>query len=450
MIGVNLLKFITKLLKYLARIKTANLSLFLIYFVFLIPINIRAQKLKSVNLQEYGAITTKEINETIKKAINDIEGKCLILPSINLDLNNIIIKNKKNFALTGSLENYISCKNFQINSCSNFEISNIFIKGTIKKFTYFDIIGNCNSFTIHDCKFTSEKDKNNKYTFYGIHVKGNNSNNNINYNNSPRNFKIYNNEVNNTKYNGILVHAHCSNYIINNNIVNNAQCIGIESEGRLGGNSNTTVHPCKNGIIKNNIIKNCGDWGILVNWTSNLLIYNNETINCHGCFLSIGCKNVVVNKNSFEGNRKGFEISQEFFSLQKGYNTNIIVTNNIIKCMARAENRAVLDIRHAKDIKVNKNNIISIYKDNTAYISVGSSQKIKIKNNTFKHSDKMLPFTILMNNVIDPETLDEVKEMNNYKITIKNNRFFNIEENSNYNNLRLNSISAKIKNKYIK
>lgn len=228
-------------------------------------------KLQKVYLSKYGDTNVTNINRTLCKAISHINGKCLILPNNNIDLEDIVIKNKSNFEIEGRGK-VIICGKFIIENCSNFQVKQLNLKGTIKKFTYFDVIGDCSNFSIHNCTFDSDKDKNNLNTFYGIHVHCDFSNNNNNFSNSPRNFSIYNNTVSNAKYDGILVHASCSNFTIRDNIVRSAGCIGIEVEGRLGGNDKTSVCGCKNVNIINNKISNCGDWGFLLMWVKNIVV----------------------------------------------------------------------------------------------------------------------------------------------------------------------------------
>lgn len=390
--------------------------------VFSIDMNAKDTK-KVVYLTDFGDTSTINIDSTFKKAISQIDGKCLILPDKDLLCGDIIIEGKKNFVIRGSKNNLVSCKRFQIKNSSNFEILNLQEYGTRKKFSYFDVIGDCHNFYIHNCSFDSEKDSVNNNTFYGIHVHSDFTNQKFNETNSPRDFKISNNLVKNTKYDGILVHSCCTNFKVENNIIENPQCIGIEVEGRTGGNKNTEVHWCRNGKIVNNKITNCGDWGILLMWADNLTVSNNISKDALGCFLSIGCKNSKITNNVFEGKQKGFEISQEFYSVKKEINDNLIISNNIIRGRARATNRGVLDIRHSKNIHIFKNAITSYFFESSAYLSVASSQSINIDENKFYLYDKPLSTGVLLDNVADPETNEKINFLDIKKLVISNNHF---------------------------
>lgn len=382
-----------------------------------------------VYLTDFGDTSPNNIDSTFKKAIAQIDGKCLILPDKDLLCGDIIIEGKNNFVIRGSRNYLVSCKHFQLKNSSNFEILNLKEFGTRKNFSYFDVIGDCHNFYIHNCSFNSEKDSVNNNTFYGIHVRCDATNPGFNETNSPRNFKISNNLVKNSKYDGILVHSCCTNFTVNNNIVENPQCIGIEVEGRTGGNNSTEVHWCRNGKIVNNKISNCGDWGILLMWADNLTISNNISKDALGCFLSIGCKNSKITNNVLEGKQKGFEISQEYYSVNKGFNDNMIISNNIIKGRARSNNRGVLDIRHSKNIHIFNNKITAYYFDSSAYLSVASSQSVKINGNNFYLYDKPLSAAVLIDNVVDPETKEKIKALNIKKLTISYNHFGKTEKN---------------------
>lgn len=384
----------------------------------------RCVNLQDVMLSDYGLVDSVNIIQTINKAVSDINGKRLILPNSVINVDDVIIEGKSHFVIVGSKTHPIVCKNFRISDCHDFDLSNLYIKGTKEKFATFFIVGDCEKFQIHDCLFDSEKDSDGNNTFYGVHVITDENKPLFNYHNSPRNFKIYNNAVNNTRYDGILTHAYCSNFVIENNVVNNASCIGIEVEGRLGGNNNTTVHPCKNAIIRNNQIRNSGSWGMLLMWVDNIKVYNNKSYNAIGAFLSIGCSNLLIQKNYFEGKLLGFEISQEYFKILNGINNDVRVFDNRILAMARGENRGVVDIRHARNILIKKNVITSYYRDKTAYISLASCQGVTIKNNKFEYKDKPLHDLYYRTNVVDPETQNEVpeldiKDINSQKIVLR-------------------------------
>lgn len=393
---------------------------FLLLFIIL---SSKLYALQKVSLEKYGDIKTEEVTTVLQKAFNDIENKCLILPKDILNANNLTIENKSNFKIIGSLS-ILQCGKFEIKNCNQFEIEKLKIYGTKKKFAYFNIVGNCNNFSIHHCKFNSEKDDKGNNTFYGIHIKCDNNNSQKSYTNSPRFFKIYQNEIKNTRYDGILIHALCSNFNVYKNTVDSAQCIGIEIEGRLGNNKNTSVYPCKNGRIYKNDITNCGDWGILLMWAHNIQIYKNISKNNIGCFLSIGCTNSSIYQNFLEGIKKGFEISQEYYSISKGINDSIWIYNNKITGKPRAEKRGVIDIRHAQNIYFEKNKIICIHNKNSGCFSIASARNIYIKSNHIQNFNEIYFSKILSYETPDPE--------NNQLYPIKSEK--NIIENNIFNN----------------
>lgn len=386
----------------------------LILFALLSSMNISASKhkLKEVQLSDYGLIDSLHISQTVEKAISDIDDKQLLLPRQPIDIGIISIRGKSHFAIVGSKEHPITCKDFRIDDCNDFDLSGLYIKGTKEKFSTFYIVGDCERFQIHDCRFDSEKGKDGHNTFYGIHIITDTKKPNYGFHNSPRQFRIYDNNVRNTRYDGILAHAYCSDFIIEKNTIVGAECIGIEIEGRLGGNKSTTVHPCKNATVRNNIMYNCGDWGILLMWTDNVMVRNNECINSYGAFLSIGCTNLRVKNNLFEGTNKGFEVSQEWYRVSNGINNQIVVTRNLIKAKARGANCGVIDIRHARNVKVKKNKITSLYRDKTAYVLLASCQNIMIDKNKFSFDKQPLGNTILKMNLPSPENGVEVPELN--------------------------------------
>lgn len=398
-----------------------NIRLY-IFLLFAI-VNSQLYALQKVSLEKYGDIKTEDVTSILQKAFNDIENKCLILPRGILNVNNLTIESKNNFKIQG-FSTILQCKKIEIKNCSQFEIENIEIYGVKNKFAYFNIIGNCHDFSIHDCYFNSEKDEKGNNTFYGIHIICDNNNSQKSYTNSPRFFDIYKNKIKNTRYNGILIHALCSNFNVYNNTVDSAQCIGIEVEGRLGNNKNTSVYPCKNGNIYNNNITNCGDWGILLIWSHNINVYKNICKNNIGCFLSIGCTNTSIYQNFLVGIKKGFEISQEYYSIDKGINDNIRIYNNKIIGKPRAENRGVIDIRHAQNIFFEKNKITCIYRKNGSCFSIASARNIHIISNHIKKNENIELNKIIYNEAPDPE--------NNHLYPIKSENCF-IEKNT-FNN----------------
>lgn len=392
----------------------------LIVFMLLHSLNICANKpkLREVQLSNYGLIDNQHISLTMEKAISDIDGKKLVLPHLPIDIGNIIIRNKSHFAIVGGRDHPITCNDFRIYDCNDFDLSGLYIKGTKEKFATFYVVGDCEGFQVHECRFDSEKREDGHNTFYGLHIIADTSKPKYGYHNSPRNFRIYKNEIKHTRYDGILAHAYCSDFIIEKNIIEGAECIGIEIEGRLGDNTHTTVHPCKNAIIRNNGINDSGDWGILLMWADQVNVYENICINSYGAFLSIGCTNLKVKKNIFEGKNKGFEMSQEFYKVSNGINNQIVVSGNIIKAKARGDKRGVLDIRHVRNIVVKRNKITSFWRDKTSYVSLASCQDVEIKKNTFSYEVQPLTDLIYRSNVPDPETHKEVPDlnMNNIKV----------------------------------
>lgn len=386
--------------------------IFLFYILSLcLTLSASRKGLTEVYLSEYGSLEGYTVSKTIEKAIADLNGKKLILPDIPLDLEDVTITKKSNFSIIGSRNNTITCRNFKIVDCADFDLSNLNIKGTKNKFTTFYIVGDCKSFQIHDCLFDSEKGFDGHNTFYGIHIITDTSKPNNGYYNSPRQFRIYNNVLKHTRYDGILAHAYCSDFVIEYNTIEGAECIGIEIEGRLGDNKHTTVHPCKNAIIRHNKMYECGDWGVLLMWADSIQVYKNECFNSYGAFLSIGCTNLEVKNNTFEGRNKGFEISQEYYKVTNGINNHIVVANNVIRAKARREDYGVIDIRHARNVIIKKNKITSLYREKTSYVSLISCQYVKIKRNVFLYDDQPLADLISKSNMPSPENGAQVPEL---------------------------------------
>lgn len=407
-----------------------------------------AKKLEKVDLAQYGSLESSGIAVTLAKAVADIEGKCLILPDMPLNIGNLEIAEKRNFAIIGNFNQPITCKDLRLYNCSDFDLSGLYIMGTKAKFATFYVVGDCADFAIHNCKFDSEKNSEGHNTFYGIHVIADTQRQDPSYDNSPRRFRIYDNEIRNTRYDGILAHGHCSDFVIERNTIIGAECIGIESEGRYGGSTNTTVHPCKNAIIRNNVMRDCGDWGILLMWTDSINVYGNKSYNAVGSFLSIGCTNLIVKDNVLEGTKKGFELSNEFYKIENGINRNVLIEDNTIVGRPRASDRGVLDIQHSKDIIIKRNKIKSIYRENGAMVSVASCKKVNVKKNKFETTDETeLPFSILMNNVCDYETKRMVPELDLEHINISNNEFRGMIESIETNKIELHNIEYK-KNRY--
>ncbi len=394
-----------------------------VFFIFCTFLCLSASgRQKTVYLSDYGSLA--DISATLTKAIGDIDGKRLILPSDSFDIGNLTIQGHKNFSIVGN-STIISCGDFIIKNSSDFEIKGIGIRGTVNKFAYFNIIGDCAGFTIHDCTFDSQKNVKGENMLYGIHVICDTSNPFKSYRNSPRHFSIYNNRVSNTRFDGILLHANCSDFDIYHNVIDKAGCIGVEVEGRLGGsNRSTTVQTCKNAKIYKNQISNCGDWGILLMWADSIEIDHNDCLNNYGSFLSIGSKNADIKDNIFEGTHKGFELSNEYYALSKGYNTNIKVIRNKIKGYPRAEYRGVVDIRHCRDILFDRNQVEAIIRDNCSMINITSSDDVMVKENRFMSPLTKKNFLNLRKGIaLDPQTSEVVTFLKNDNIKVEHNQF---------------------------
>ena len=393
--------------------------------ILLIPLVLRAAPLVSVRLEDYGSVRTPEAaGETFIRALNDISGKRLQLPPALIRITrDFTLKDCKRFEIVGSPKGgRIECKIFMLLDCQDFVVDGLSFYGTREQFASFYVIGDCRDFEIRNCRCDSEQDFAGNNTFYGIHVCGRADDPNSSYANSPKHFKIHDNVVRNTRYDGILVHGHCSDFVIENNTVIAPQCIGIEVEGRYGELKTTTVHRCRRGVIRNNHISDCGDWGILLMWSDNIVVTDNESRNAAGTFLSIGCKDLRVTRNILEGTRKGFEISQEFFAVEKGINEHIVVRNNTITCIARADGRGAVDIRHSRDVVFRGNKVKVAGRVSSGAISVSSSVGVKITDNEFSGDGELPRYAVLCSNVLDPETGQDVPGLDLTQVRIVRNR----------------------------
>ena len=393
--------------------------------ILLMPLALRAAHLRSVRLEDYGSIKTPEAaGETFIKALNDISGKRLLLPPTLIRLTrDFTLKDCKKFEIVGSpYGGRLECKIFMLLDCQDFVVDGMSFFGTREQFASFYVIGDCRDFEIRNCSCDSEKDIAGNNTFYGIHVCGRADDPNASYENSPKHFKIHDNVVRNTRYDGILVHGHCSDFVIENNTVIAPQCIGIEVEGRFGELRTTTVHRCRRGVVRNNVISDCGDWGILLMWSDNIVVTDNESRNAAGTFLSIGCKDLRVTRNILEGTKKGFEISQEFFAIEKGINEHIVVRNNEITCIARADGRGAVDIRHSRDVLFRGNKVELVGRSSSGAVNVSSSVGVKITDNTFTCDGDLPRNSIICSNVLDPETGNDVPDLNLTQVRIARNR----------------------------
>ena len=375
---------------------------------------------KDVCLSDYGDVTQSSFETVLGKAINDIDGKTLILPGGTFEVGDVLINNHNNFTIEGD-STVLKCGRILIKDCKKFDVANISFVGSPEKFAHFDIEGNCKTFKIHDCTLTSTPDSTGANTIYGMRIMCDLQNPYRSRFNSPRNFEIFRNKISNTKYDGILVYALSSDFKVHHNIVTNASCIGIESEGRFGGTHDTRPAKCHNARIYQNIIKDCGDWGILLIWTEGFEVYDNMCLNNCGCFLSIGSSDGAIMNNIFEGNNKGFEISQEFFKLSNGINNNISIRNNHIKGISRENGRGVVDFRHCENILFIENDIEPIYRQDSYMILVSSVKNVKILDNRFHGSESCDFILKSITTAPDPETNVPVPYMNNERVIIYNN-----------------------------
>lgn len=380
-----------------------------------------------VHLSEYGSLSPDSIQNTLLRAVNDLDGKNLVIPGMRMSLDKIDVLGKHDFEMEFLPGGEVNCEQFRLIDCQNFTFHGLNLKGTKEKFAIFDVIGYCFGFSIYDCHFDSEKDDQGNNTFYGIHVRSNWYMPNRTYANSPHNFKIYGNTIRNTRYDGILVHANCSDFLIEDNIVEDAKCIGIEIEGRYGGWKNTTVQPCKKAIIRNNKMNRCGDWGILLMWSDSTSVINNVSKGAYGSFLSIGCKNLEVRSNVLEGMSKGFEVSQEFYKIENGINEDVVIEDNQIIAKPRDNNRGALDIRHAKNVVVKDNKVNCLFKPNAACVSVASSKNIKVFDNEF-YAEKGMPYRTMLDEVVDPETGQNVNVLRLSDVDLRNNKYTKVED----------------------
>ncbi|MBP5520808.1 MAG: right-handed parallel beta-helix repeat-containing protein [Bacteroidales bacterium] len=397
----------------------------LLLCILIVPPALRAAPLTSVRLEDYGDIKTPEAaGETFIRALNDIAGKRLVLPPVPIRITrDYTLKDCRKFEIVGSpYGGHIECKIFMLLDCRDFVVDGLSFQGTREQFASFYVIGDCRDFEIRNCSCDSEKDLEGNNTFYGIHVCGRADDPGASYANSPRHFKIHDNVVRNTRYDGILVHGHCSDFVIEKNTVIAPQCIGIEVEGRFGELRTTTVHRCRRGVVRNNFITDCGDWGILLMWSDNIVVTDNESRNAVGTFLSIGCKDLRVTRNILEGTRKGFEISQEFFAIEKGINEHVVVRNNEISCIARADGRGAVDIRHSRDVVFRGNKVKVLGRASSGAINVSSSIGVKITDNEFIREGDLPHYAVICGNVLDPETGKDVPGLDLTQVRIARNK----------------------------
>lgn len=402
------------------------LKLVLYLCILMLPVTACGARRTTVRLEDYGDISTPEAaGRTLITALNDVSGKRLLLPPILIRLTeDFTLKDGRDFELVGNpAGGRLESKIFMLLDCQDFVVDGMSFFGTREQFASFYVIGDCRNFEIRNCSCDSERDEQGDNTFYGIHVCGRADIPDASYANSPRNFKIHHNNVRNTRYDGILVHGHCSDFTIENNTVVAPQCIGIEVEGRFGDLLTTTVHPCRRGVVRDNYIADCGDWGILLMWSDNITVTRNESRNAAGTFLSIGCSDLKVTRNILEGTRKGFEISQEFFAIDKGINRRIKVRNNQITGAARAEGRGVVDIRHSDNVDFRNNTVKLIHKPQSSAVSVCSSVGVTMVDNDFQTLGEELPETVSFADVTDPETGGEVPELSLKGVRITRNKF---------------------------
>lgn len=383
-----------------------------------------AAGLKSVRLEDYGPIDNADaVFQTFTRAFADISGKRLVLPGVRLEIDrDLVLRDAYNFELTAMPGSVLECRRLLILDSHKFSVSGLSVFGKAGRFASFDIMGNCSGFEVANCVFDSEKGPDGLNMFYGMHIACDGSAPNPSYENSPRSFRIHDNTVCNSRYDGILVHAHCSDFVVENNMVTNPQCIGIEVEGRLGDNTHTTVHRCRNGAIRSNTISGCGDWGILLMWSDGISVTDNVSTGTAGTFLSIGCTRLKVRRNHLEGTKKGFEISQEFYAVDKGINEHIVVRNNEIACVARADGRGAVDIRHSRDVVFRGNTVTLAGRPSSGAVNVSSSVDVRVTDNTFTGPGELPPFAVICDNVKDPETGIEVPLLDLANVRILRNK----------------------------
>lgn len=126
---------------------------------------------------------------------------------------------------------------------------------------------------------------------------------------------------------GILVHSYCTDVVIDSNLVVETNIVGIEIEGRIGGDD-SNIRKCSNIVISNNIINNDirNNQGILANWSTDLSIIGNTIRRADGVHL-LGCKNVTVTGNVFKDTWNMVIVAPENFT-NDTYSSDIIITNN--------------------------------------------------------------------------------------------------------------------------
>jgi hypothetical protein len=79
----------------------------------------------------------------------------------------------------------------------------------------------------------------------------------------------------------------------------------------------------------------------------------------------------------------------------------------------------VLDIRHARNIEVKNNKITSLYRDNTAYVSLASCQNVIIRKNKFSFEGHPLSDIVYKTNTPDPETHKDIPDLNLINVIVQ-------------------------------
>ena len=136
-------------IKNILKIAGAFFVLLLFFFFF----ENKGLALERVELAQYGSTEMDSIENTLKRAFDNLDGKKLVIPSQKISFDNLDILGKKNFEIEFLQGGELRCKNFRIIDCAKFSFHGLNLKGTKEKFSCFDVIGNCYDFSIYDCFF---------------------------------------------------------------------------------------------------------------------------------------------------------------------------------------------------------------------------------------------------------------------------------------------------------
>lgn len=327
---------------------------------------------------QYGTLGVGNDRAVLQAALDNISGKCLLLPTADIDVgaNDLTIIGASNFALVGDGVHSLSCKKLKLENCSHFSVSGLSLEGKADYATEFLVFGNCHNFDISRNRFFSAT-ANNIDT--GIHVYHNSA---LTEAEAPRDFRIHGNTVYNTRLDGILVHAYCKRFSVIGNTVHDTGAIGIEIEGRFGADG-SNICRCKQFVVSGNTVYNCLDWSILVDWCNEFNVLGNTAYDCGGTFLALGCIDGTITGNVFRNCNKGFEISSEAFDAALHSCDNLVVTDNqILGCLPRGANKGVVQILTSKNIQL-KNNVVKPKAGATSPygIYVGTGENIDVEGN---------------------------------------------------------------------